>query len=71
MLLKFSEKKIQTQIIKCTLSIQNIENTCSFHDMTNQWTNLVNPGESYDPLLMALVKLKAISLSVDEGEATG
>ena len=29
----------------------------------------VNPGESYDPLLMSLVKFT--SISVDEGEETG
>ena len=32
---------------------------CSFHDQ-------VNPGESYDPLLMSLVK--STSISVDEQE---
>jgi hypothetical protein len=29
----------------------------------------VNPGESYDPLLMSLVK--SISISADEGEEKG
>ena len=32
-------------------------------------SNQVNPGESYDPLLMALVK--STSISVDEGDETG
>ena len=31
--------------------------------------NQVNPGESYDPLLIALVK--STSISVDEGKETG
>jgi hypothetical protein len=42
-----------------TLSGQNIRNTFSLHDS----------GESYDPLLMSLVK--STSISVDEGEKTG
>jgi hypothetical protein len=43
--------------------------TCSFHDIIKtsfHETNQVNPGESYDPLLMALIK--STSISVDEWE---
>jgi hypothetical protein len=43
---------------------KNIRNTCSFNE-----TDQVNPGESYAPLLMSLVK--SASISVDEGEETG
>jgi hypothetical protein len=32
-------------------------------------TDQVNPGESYDPLSMSLVK--STSISVDDGEETG
>ena len=46
------------------LSVRNIMNTCSFPDIDDQ----VNPGESYDSLLMSLVK--STSISVDEGEET-
>ena len=38
-----------------------MKNSLSFHDQ-------VNPAESYDPLLMSLVK--STSISVDEGEET-
>ena len=59
---------ILTRPSKCithvyTLSIQNIKNTCSFH-----YIDQVNSGESYDPLLMSLIK--STSISVDEGEET-
>ena len=46
-----------------TLSVQNIRNTVSFHE-----TDQMNPGDSYDPLLMSLVK--STSIRVDEGEET-
>ena len=49
-------------VLTCTLSVQNIMNTCSYHDIAFTWS-------VYDPLLMYLVK--STSISVDEGEETG
>ena len=45
------------QEMKHKLSVQNIKNTCSFHDI--DW-----PGESYETLLKSPVK--STSISVDE-----
>ena len=48
--------------IQCRLSVQNIMNTCSLHDV--DWL-----GESYDAWLVSSVK--STSIRVDEGEETG
>ena len=37
--------------------------------LSMKWTDQVNPGESYDPLLAAPVK--STSISADEGKETG
>ena len=50
----------QVPLPLCALGVQNIRNC--FHDIDS-------PGESYDPLLMSLVK--STSICVDEGKETG
>jgi hypothetical protein len=58
-------------ILAYNISILNFKSikTLRTPALSITWTDQVNPGEKYDPLLMSLVK--STSISVDEGEETG
>jgi hypothetical protein len=49
--------------------IHRVYKTLRTPALSKSQTDQANPGESYDPLMMSLVK--STSVSVDEGEETG
>ena len=58
------------KIIKSNVSnLHWVDKTLGTPALSMTLTDQVNPGESYDPLLISL--LKSTSISVDEGEDTG